>query len=203
MIERALREIGSLERELTIAVNVSARNLEDRHFAGRTLDALRLAGTPSDRLELEITESAIARQPERTVLAVEALRSAGVRISIDDFGTGYSSFATLRDLPVDRIKIDRSFISRIMADERDEQIVRTVIDLAHRLGLEIVAEGVEDAETFARLQAARCDVAQGYFISRPIPIELLRRKLDDEPHGRADRRPATDLLPALVPVPVA
>ncbi len=174
VIRRAIADVSELGDDIVVAVNVSARNLEDRHFASEVVALLDESGFPPHRLELEITESAIAQEPERTAVAIDALRSHGVRVSIDDFGTGYSSFATLRDVAVDRIKVDRSFISGMATNDRDRRIVGAIIDLAHDLGLAVVAEGVEKEPTLAALRDAGCDVAQGFLFSRPVPPSELR-----------------------------
>ena len=120
-------------------------------------------------LELEITESMIVGDPERARGVLERLNELGVTLAIDDFGTGYSSLAYLRELPVDEIKIDRSFVLEMQGDRSGETIVRSIIDLAHNLGLRAVAEGVEDQALLTRLTELGCDVAQGYHISRPLP----------------------------------
>ena len=172
-IRRAVSDIGSISEDLNVAVNVSARNLQDRHFARRTLDILAEHSFRSTRLEIEITESALAIDPELTSVALEEFRCAGVRVSIDDFGTGYSSFATLRRLSVDRIKIDRSFITSAAVDSDNAQIVAALISLAHGLHLDVVAEGVETIEVRHLLESAGCDVLQGFLIGPPLAVAEL------------------------------
>ena len=130
------------------------------------------------RLELEITESAIASEPERSLFAISALREAGVRIAIDDFGTGYSSFGMLRDLTVDRLKIDASFVDGIAHSQRQQHLVKAIVALAKGLGIETVAEGVETEESWITLANLGCDVAQGYLICRPVPLPELVEWLD-------------------------
>ena len=120
-------------------------------------------------LELELTESALLADRARAAGALESLRAIGVTFAIDDFGTGYSSLANLRELPVDRIKIDRSFVSTIAERPADEIIVASTIELTQKLGLTSIAEGVEDARILRRLTEFGCDIAQGYWIARPIP----------------------------------
>ena len=178
VIDTAVAEIGALDADVTLAVNVSARNLEDRHFASELLARLASADFCPSRLEVEITESALGAHPERTIVVLQELRAAGIRIAIDDFGTGYSSFGTLRDHTVDRIKIDRSFTERINRSDADVQIIRSVIDLAHGLGLDVVAEGVETTEVLDRLDELGCDVAQGFLLSRPIPLDRVAELLE-------------------------
>jgi diguanylate cyclase len=159
--------------ELAIAVNVSTRNLLDVTFpdeVGRLLEAHRIA---PDRLELEITESAVLTDPNRTGRVLERLSAMGLRLSVDDFGTGYSSLTSLKRLPLDEIKIDRSFVMNMLDDEDDAVIVRSTIELARNLGLDVVAEGVESAEVWAQLGTLGCNTAQGFFLSRPVPAEEL------------------------------
>ena len=117
---------------------------------------------------LEITETSLMADPERAKRALRSLRRMGVQIAIDDFGAGQTSLAYLKHLPVTQLKIDRAFIRDLLTSRHDAKIVRSAIDLAHQLGLEVVAEGVEDAETSERLTALGCDIAQGYYYSRPL-----------------------------------
>ena len=124
---------------------------------------------PPDCLTLEITESSIMAEPERSLETLAQLRSIGVRLSVDDFGTGYSSLAYLRRLPVDEVKIDRSFVRDLASDDQDAAIVRAVTALADSLSLSVVAEGVEDRGAWERLAAMGCDVVQGYHVARPMP----------------------------------
>jgi EAL domain-containing protein (putative c-di-GMP-specific phosphodiesterase class I) len=157
---------GSLTAKL--AVNVSPRSLEDPRFTDQLFAILEETSFPPSQLELEITERALARNPERTRYTVAKLRSEGVRIAIDDFGIGYSSYQTLRTLDVDRVKIDRAFVQGVLASDRDRVIVSSLIDLAHDLGLDVVAEGVEGELVWNELAALGCDVAQGYGIAVPM-----------------------------------
>ena len=173
VLAQALQDLHLLPDRVRLAVNVSARNLQDRHFAGSVLDLLARHRVAPTRLELEITESSLALDPERTAGTIDHLRGSGVRIAIDDFGTGYSSFATLRELTVDCIKIDRSFITHAAQQRRDARIVTSLVELAHRLGLDVVAEGVESAEVLELLRNVGCDVAQGFFIARPSSIDKI------------------------------
>ncbi len=174
ILERALRDLPELPDTCRLALNISARNLQDRHFARETLDVLDAAGVAPSRIELEITESAIADDPELARLAVEEFRAAGVSVTIDDFGTGYASFAMLRDFHVDRIKIDRSFITSAQTSERNTEIIGSIVDLAHRLGLEVTAEGVECIDIWNLLTDFGCDLAQGFLVSRPVAINEIR-----------------------------
>ena len=153
--------------DLGIAVNLTMFDLLDTSLPRQIADLLERTGLEPDRLELEITESLIMGDPERVLAVAERLKAVGVRLAIDDFGTGYSSLSYLKSLPVDIIKIDRSFVMGMSANESDATIVRSTIELAHNLDLRVVAEGVEDAETLDLLAGYGCDFAQGYFISRP------------------------------------
>ena len=181
VIDRAIRDVASISDELVAAVNVSARNLADRHFASRTLATLAAQGFPTKRLEIEITETALAIDPELTSVALDEFRCAGVRVSIDDFGTGYSSFSTLRRLSVDGIKIDRSFITNAANDDDNAQIVTALISLAHGLKLTVVAEGVETLAVRKLLESAGCDILQGYLISVPLPLADLADVIAEVP----------------------
>jgi diguanylate cyclase (GGDEF)-like protein len=155
-------------RDLTVAVNLSVRNLLDSSLPNEIEAMLRAYGLPPDALQLEITESMIMSDLERVVATVTRLSALGVRISVDDFGTGYSSLANLRRLPIDELKIDRSFVSPMLDDDSDLIIVRSTINLGHDLGLRIIAEGVEDEPTLERLALLGCDLAQGFHLSRPL-----------------------------------
>ncbi len=167
---RASRAAG-LEHRL--AVNLSARLLSDRRLPGQIVAQLRNAGIAPELLSLEITETMVLRDPARARITLRELHAAGIGLSMDDFGTGYSSLAYLRELPIDELKVDRSFVSRMQLDPTDAVIVRSVIDLGRSLSLRTVAEGVEDLVTLRRLRALGCDAAQGYHISRPLPPQRL------------------------------
>lgn len=155
---------------LPIAVNVSAINLDDMDFVEQVGRLLQEAGTPKGLIELEVTETALMRDPERARLCIQHLNELGVRMSIDDFGTGYSSMAYLRKLAVAKIKIDKSFVLDMGVNRNDSVIVRSIIDLGHSLGLKVVAEGVENAESLSTLTHLGCDFAQGYHLARPLDI---------------------------------
>jgi diguanylate cyclase (GGDEF)-like protein len=150
--------------ELDMAVNISTRNLLDETLPPMVAAALARHGVPASALTLEITESTIIADPARTVGTLNRLSDMGIALAIDDFGTGYSSLSYLHRLPVDEIKIDRSFVQRMTADESDSVIVRSTIDLGHNLGLQVTAEGVEDGQTWQLLAAAGCDQAQGFYL---------------------------------------
>jgi EAL domain-containing protein (putative c-di-GMP-specific phosphodiesterase class I) len=160
-----------------VAVNLSARTLHDPTLPEEIERLLAASGVPPDALGLEITESAIMVDPARAMEVLTRLSRMGVALSIDDFGTGYSSLGYLKKLPVAELKIDRSFVVQMDRDADDAVIVRSTIDLAHNLGLTVVAEGVENRATWDRLADLKCDAAQGYYLSRPVPAEDLAARL--------------------------
>lgn len=166
--------ITSGARDVKLAVNVSARSLQEAHFVDDLFRLLRETGFPPQRLELEVTERALVTNAERTRFTIQRLRDAGIRIAIDDFGVGYSSFQTLRLLDVDRVKIDREFVQGLLTHPRDRLIVSSLIRLAHDLGLDVVAEGVESTSLWDAVAALGCDVAQGYGIAVPMSFPDLR-----------------------------
>lgn len=166
-----IQRLASHSQPLAISVNVSVRDLQDPGFSDTLAEQLAAHQVDPARLELEITESSLMTEPERTISILTTLTGMGVKIAIDDFGTGYSSFAYLKKMPVRTLKIDRSFVTGMLHDDSDAAIVRTSIELAHNLNLYIVAEGVEDAETLERLRALGCDAAQGMFLSTPLPAD--------------------------------
>ena len=170
VLRRALNECRQARAaaiHLQVSVNLSARSLHDPRLPDIVANELASADCPPEQLTLEITESAIVLDPPRAESTLTTLSSMGVRISIDDFGTGYTSLASIRHLPVDEIKIDKSFVTDMLTNKRDAMIVRSVIELGHNLGLRVVAEGVENEATLDALALLECDEAQGYFISHP------------------------------------
>ncbi len=174
MFEAATRLIAGLPEPLAglrISINLSTRDLLDPELSTRLGTLLQRHGVRPERFCLEITESAIMDDPQRAETMLNRLSEQGFKLSIDDFGTGYSSLAYLKRLPVDELKIDKSFVMGMEKDEDDAKIVRSTIDLAHNLGLSVVAEGVESAAIMERLGQLQCDEAQGYHISRPLPAE--------------------------------
>jgi EAL domain-containing protein (putative c-di-GMP-specific phosphodiesterase class I) len=174
-------------KELTVAVNLSASSLMDADLPERTMAMLAVRSLPARCLQLEITEEFLMADRNRARAVLTRLRNSGIQIAVDDFGTGYSSLAYLRDLPVDELKLDRSFIAPMADDVRAAALVASTIALAHSLGLRMVAEGVEDDVTYNELCRLGCDEAQGYFISRPVPAaELTRWLLADHVHSGSD-----------------
>jgi diguanylate cyclase (GGDEF)-like protein/PAS domain S-box-containing protein len=154
---------------LELAVNLSVRDLVDDTLADRVGDALAASGLPAHALWLEVTETALATEPDAAILALQALRGLGVRLSLDDFGTGFAHLVQLRRFPVQAVKIDRGFVAGMSTDPSDAAIVRSVIGLGRELGLTVVAEGVETEAERLALVELRCDLAQGYLFGRPVP----------------------------------
>jgi histidine ammonia-lyase len=189
VIDEALRQCQEWRdcgHELAVAVNVSMRNLVDARFPTDIQELLAQRNMPAALLGLEITETAIVADPYRTRAVLERLAAMGIRLAVDDFGTGYTSLAYLKRLPVRELKIDRSFVGNMMRDDDDAVIVRSTIDLGQNLGLEVVAEGVEDADTLAGLEALGCDLAQGYYMSHPIAGDALMNWLECLPASAGD-----------------
>jgi EAL domain-containing protein (putative c-di-GMP-specific phosphodiesterase class I) len=160
-----------------VAVNLSAVSLRDGALGETISSMLRQSAVDASSLTLELTESAVMAEPERAMRILSPLHEMGVRIVIDDFGTGYSSLAYLSLLPVDGIKIDRSFIRNLTDKRRDSAIVRSVIDLGHDLHRTVTAEGVEDDASYRLLASMGCDFAQGYYIAPPLPVSGVREWL--------------------------
>ncbi|MGA5299772.1 putative bifunctional diguanylate cyclase/phosphodiesterase [Nucisporomicrobium flavum] len=158
-------------RRMHVAVNLSPNTLLDDTLTDVIKRVLAEHGVPASALTLEITESTLMADPDRSLVTLDGLRRLGVKISVDDFGTGYSSLGRLRDLPIDEVKIDKSFVQNAADDHRDQALVRSTVDLGHALGLRVVAEGVEDEETYAFLAHAGCDVVQGYYFSKPLSAD--------------------------------
>ena len=171
VLKEALKESRRWDQagvEISTAVNLSVRNLQSPQLLDQIKGLLSTWGVAPSRLRLEITESILMADPTHAMKVLTQLTSLGIRFSIDDFGTGYSSLGYLQRLPVDEIKIDKSFVMGMTTDKNKTIIVHSVIDLSHNLGLKVVAEGVESKEVMDRLVSFGCDAAQGYFISKPI-----------------------------------
>jgi diguanylate cyclase (GGDEF)-like protein len=173
--------------ELSVAVNISARRLLDLAFPDEIAGLLAERDVPAHLLVLEITESTIMVDPEHALEILARLSDMGVQLAIDDFGTGYSSMAYLKTLPVDELKVDRSFVSHMVTSPRDAVIVRSTVDLGRNLGLRVVAEGVQNEATWHELEALGCDAIQGFYVSLPLPADELLVWLAHAP--RLDRQP--------------
>lgn len=188
VLDNALAQCAAWQRaglELTVAVNLSVWNLHDRDFDQVVAGLLAQWEVPARYLELEITESAMVADPDMEML--HRLHAIGVRLAVDDYGTGFSSLAYLKSMPLTDIKIDKSFVIDMTVDDNDAVIVRSTIDLAHNLGRKVVAEGVETKEIWDLLEILRCDTAQGYYISPPIPAADLDRWMAESPWGISER----------------
>jgi diguanylate cyclase (GGDEF)-like protein len=174
VLEAAVTQLAAWrasDLQLSVAVNLSASDLLDEQLAERIVALLAEHDVPIGALQVEITESVLMTDPERARTMLEKLRRMGLRIAVDDYGTGYCALAYLRDLPIDELKIDRTFITDVTADPRSAAIVRSTVELAHALDLEVVAEGVEDQSALDLLADFGCDFAQGYHFSRPLPAD--------------------------------
>jgi diguanylate cyclase (GGDEF)-like protein/PAS domain S-box-containing protein len=173
VMHEACRQLRQWQRQglqiVPVAVNVSARQMKDQDFPETVSSVLRKTGLESYYLELELTERAVMADMDRTVEMMNRIGELGVKFAVDDFGTGYSSLAYLRHLPLDKLKIDKSFVQDIAVDESDREISNTVIQLAHGLQLSVVAEGVETQQQMAILLSQGCDTAQGYLFGKPMP----------------------------------
>ena len=186
---RACGELFDRDPAFSVAVNLSPVALNDPDIFALIAQAANIWCADRRQLVLEITESALFRDPDTALRTLDEFHSEGIRLSIDDFGTGYSSLAQLARLRLGELKIDRSFVHRVTHVERNMQIVRSVIDLAHNFGMTVVAEGIEDHETYACLTALGCDHGQGYYIARPMTVDAFHE------WANAGRfvRPALDL----------
>jgi diguanylate cyclase (GGDEF)-like protein/PAS domain S-box-containing protein len=166
-------EYQCAQLNLDVAVNLSVRNLHDPRFPNKVARLIDETGTDPRHLRLEITETAIMADPGRALDVLNRLSVMGVKLSIDDFGTGYSSLAHLKQMPVDELKIDKEFVMGMLEDESDAVIVRSIIDLAHNIGIKVVAEGVESKALYERLKEMGCDSVQGYYMCTPVPVDEL------------------------------
>jgi EAL domain-containing protein (putative c-di-GMP-specific phosphodiesterase class I) len=196
MIEQVAQVSEQLRAQglrMKIAVNLSTRDLMDQELPMKLDRVLQRHHVDPRLIILEITESAIMDDPQRALATLNRLHALGVKLSIDDFGTGYSSLAYLKQLPVDELKIDKSFVLNMENDLQDAKIVRSTVDLAHNLGLSVVAEGVETKKAWKLLEALACDEAQGYYIAKPMPAAQFADWVKGwEPPDVADEKISTD-----------
>jgi EAL domain-containing protein (putative c-di-GMP-specific phosphodiesterase class I) len=184
VLKTALDQVADWYRQgqrLTVAVNLSASSLVDSGLPEQVASMLAARGVPPQALQLEITEEFLMADRDRARTILTRLRDSGVQISVDDYGTGYSSLSYLLDLPVDELKLDRSFVFPMADDARAAALVASTIALAHSLNLRMVAEGVETGDVFSELRRLGCDQAQGYFMSRPMPAAELDHWLSNRP----------------------
>jgi len=173
-----------LASNLSMSVNLSARHLAQDNIVDVLEKALVDSSLPPENLKLEITESLIMTNPELAAQTLARIKELGVTLSLDDFGTGYSSLSYLRRFPIDTLKMDRSFVGRMNTDERDMELVRMIILLAHTLGMEVVGEGVETESHAGMLRALGCEFGQGFFFARPLSVEDADELLADPPVWR-------------------
>ena len=175
-IKSAVARLARWPESISVAVNISPALLRESEILSVVQDALEIHGVTPARLNLEVTESIMIDNQGVMLAQLARLRELGVKTSIDDFGTGFSSLAYFRDLPVDEIKIDKSFVLRMLESEKDHAIVKAVIDLAHNFSLKVVAEGVENLDLANRLAEMRCDILQGHVFDRPLPVEEFEKQ---------------------------
>lgn len=168
--KRRLHDLGYTQ---PVAINLSARNLMDPRYVTRLADAIARHGIPAQEVELELTETALMHDPDSSIALLQEITAMGVNIAVDDFGTGYSSLTYLRRLPLSALKIDHSFVMGMNSNTQDAIIVRSTVALAHSLGLRVIAEGVENAETLAQLAGMGCEQAQGFYLSLPLGFDML------------------------------
>ncbi|MFG1809758.1 putative bifunctional diguanylate cyclase/phosphodiesterase [Streptomyces sp. NPDC049040] len=203
VLDTALAQVALWRRaglDVPVAVNVSPRDVHSPGFAGTVAARLARHQVPPGSLQLEITEHVLLEDPQRAADTLNGLTGHGVKMSLDDFGTGYSSLVHLRRLPVSELKIDRSFVARLVVDTEDAEIVRCTIDLAHSLGLMVVAEGVEDDETWERLRDLHCDAVQGWLVAAAMPPDEATKWLLARGERGALPAAAARALPALPPL---
>jgi len=174
----AIKRINKhLNKPISISVNISPIHIMQQDFVTNVSSIIDSTGTPPEWLQLEITETSLMKSFETNLKKLETLKAMGISIHLDDFGTGYSSLSYLNSLPINRVKIDKSFIDVMLQSEKERNIVETIISLAHNIGLQVVAEGVEYKEQFEMLTKFNCELIQGYFISKPINYEKIVMKL--------------------------
>ena len=191
-LEASLRQQKAWRRRglrIPIAVNVSVKSLQDAAFPAQVTELLQRLESPAEDLHLEITESALMADPATALTVITELSELGCKLSLDDFGTGYSSLAYLQRLPIDELKIDRSFIMAMTTDQSAAVVVRSIVKLAHNLGLSVVAEGVESQAAFDALRELGCDVVQGYLLGRPMAADDVLVWIAETPWGRAAAAP--------------
>ena len=174
-----MKEWPRASTPLKAAVNISTKMLAEPGLVEMVQSALNIYGIPYEQLTLEITESALVEDMTASFKSLEELQSLGVNISIDDFGTGYSSLAYFKNIPANELKIDQSFVSYMLENKMDQHIVKTVIKMAQGFDLKVVAEGIEDRETFLALKSLGCDIAQGYYLAKPMPQQEFIQWLQD------------------------
>jgi EAL domain-containing protein (putative c-di-GMP-specific phosphodiesterase class I) len=180
-VETALRQA---DMAMYWGLNFSGRQISDPKLALRILDILTRASFPPDRLMIEVTESAVVQRLEDAKATLQELRDVGVRIALDDFGTGYSGLYHLRELELDTIKIDRTFVGQMLEKPQEARIVKAIVSLGHALGLKTTAEGIQSEDTVGRLLKLGCDTGQGYLFGQPQPASVVTEALRKAPRER-------------------
>jgi EAL domain-containing protein (putative c-di-GMP-specific phosphodiesterase class I) len=179
LLRKAAATATTWPNELFLSFNLSSAQLTDMRTSQNVLSIINRVGLDPRRLELEITETAVVADPETAQKIVDDLRAHGIRISLDDFGTGQSSLGRLMDFSFDKVKIDRAFVCRITRDRASEHIISAIVTMCEGLGLEVVAEGVEDFAEALKLKALGCGMGQGYFYGRPMSREAVKTYLSE------------------------
>ena len=198
VLEQACRDARELqlryprEPPLSVCVNLSARQLERAEFVGEVQETLNASGLPAESLVLELTESVMMTDMNVSIVRLEELKSLGLRLAIDDFGTGFSSLDYVRRLPVDILKVDRSFVADLADGEQSRLVTESIIALADSLGLVTVAEGVENAEQLTRLRGLGSEFGQGFYLGKPVPRDAIERLLGQARLSEHDERPVHD-----------
>ena len=187
VLEQACRTMRALHgrfpqgEHVSVAVNLSGRQFEDGELVASVSEALERTALAPDRLELEMTESVVMARTHQNAERLHSLRDLGIRLLIDDFGTGYSSLSSLQSFPLDSLKIDRTFVSRMEFDPEKREIVRTILALARTLEMEVVAEGIETAEQLAMLRELGCEYGQGFFFSNALDERAASSWMENPP----------------------
>ena len=201
VMQSASRQLGEWYRagqtEFSLAINLSSPSFQQANLVSRVSDLLKTQAVPPAKLTIEVTESILIKDTSLALSTLSRLRELGVRISMDDFGTGYSSLSYLRHLPIDQLKIDRSFIKDITEDAEDTAIAAAIIALAQSLRLEVVAEGVETRGQVDLLTARGCRMMQGYYFSRPVPADEFTQMLNQNNASAADWKVSLSRFPAI------
>ncbi|MEO8409559.1 MAG: EAL domain-containing protein, partial [Propionivibrio sp.] len=192
VVERACRDLSEWRKaglnDLKVAVNVSKQQLVSEEFPAVIRNALTTTGIPASLLIVELTESMLMVDVAHCLMLMHKLKALGVMLSLDDFGTGYSSFAYLKQFPIDELKLDRSFITDLPGGKIDTAVARSIIDLAHSLGMTAIAEGVETKAQLECLSELGCDMFQGFLFSRPLPFDQCTELLIKSREASGNRR---------------